>query len=132
LSYTLLLFPVRCDGSDQQCEQYFNPTTTVYIQIEVLCDTDSDLYCDINETLNTVLQDLVISSNMIKVCTLFPIDESDTCVVQAFVLEQITSTPRTSQRLTRELFKKLMSNNTLLMVSKLLCYQLAYPDYFFY
>ena len=94
----------------------------MHIQIEVLCDTNSNLYCDINETLNAVLQDLVISSSMNKVCTLFPNDESGICVVQAFVLEQVTSTPRTSQRLTRELFKELMSNNTLLMVSKLLYY----------
>ena len=107
----------RCEESDQQCRQFFKPATTVHIEIEVICDTSNDLYCDINMTLNTVLQDLVMSSNTIKVCTHFSTVGSDTCLVQVFVLEQITSTPRASQTLTRQLFNELTSNDTLLMVS---------------
>jgi len=113
----MIISDSRCKQSDLQCQQYFVPATTLHIEIEVLCDTNDDHYCDINETLNAILQDLVMKSNTVKICTLFPNEESNACVQQTFVLERITSTPRASQRLTRQLFDKLMSNNTLLMVS---------------
>ena len=119
----------RCEESDQQCRQFFKPATTVHIEIEILCDTNDDLYCDINETLNTVLQDLVMSSNTIKVCTHFSTVGSDTCVVRAFVLEQITSTPHASQTLTRQLFNELTSNDTLLMVSDCIIIMISVDTY---
>lgn len=109
-----------CDSIDQSLCQLINYTTTIHIELTLSMECNdeniqNDIQCDIDEALSAALEDLTETSNTIMSCTAAVNNSGMDCRVMITALDNST----VSQTLTQQLYKLLMNNRTLVMVSTL-------------